>query len=274
MRHPSLLFTLPLLTMAAAFAPPSHAAPPQPPPPPTSPIPKVAIPKTALMAPKQIAKARRAGSETAYVSGPLALEVEVVNNATTALSTALLVGPAPGARVPVAVPANGRAWVGWSDPGLASGCEAKAIPVGFEGSEDRGTVTVQPTCTFQSALANAESQMTDDRIDDNRRGKLHITGARLTAPRIGCGFGIIGRANITNDAPAPATDVRLMYDGNRANVGTIPPRGRSEGSFTAVFDGRHGRYNLTLEGSGVPIWSPVWRVEVTRSCTLAVTLQR
>jgi hypothetical protein len=279
MRHPALLFTLPLLMMAAAVAPPSHAAPPQTPPPPTTPIPKVVIPKGALQAPQRIVNARRAGSETAYVSGSLALEVEVVNNSQAAFSSTLVVGtPGAGARVPVTVPANGRAWVGFNDPGLINGCEARTIPVGLEGNDDRVTVSIQPTCTFQAALWNAESQMADDRIDDSRRGKLHITNGRLTMQRLGCGYGLMGRVTIKNDGSVPATNVYLLFGGIRSNVGTVPPQPRppySEGSFAAPFDGRHGAYTLSLEeGGGPPIWSPQWRVNTTRSCTLAVTLQR
>lgn len=246
-------------------------------PPPSTPTPGVApkrpAVKPSLRSPVRFGGVRRPGAAP-YVTGPLGVEIEVINESDKALATSLA---GKDVRAAVAVPAKGRAWVPVTLPGgLGSGCNATTLPLALEDGSDRTTLKIVPSCTFTLKRTTAEDAATiDDAIDYGRANKVWINGgsAELANPVPRCGVSLVGNVQITNYGAVPATNVALVFDGNRSNVGTLPARERisRKAGFNAVFDGRHGTYELKPEASGVSTWGWV-RYEVARSCTLALDL--
>lgn len=266
-------------------------------PPAPTPTPTVQ-PKLQLL--PYIATARRALTKglpttTKYAQGALSYDVEIVNPLSSDLTTTLLVerldvpAPAPQvARVPVQIAAGGRAFVTFTDAaGLLDGCRPTRDRLTLESGTSARTLVVTPECSFEMSSNDPTASLSPDRRLEQRRGKLWYHSAKLvaasgsaaTAPPV-CGIAIVAEATARNDGPTSASNVRLRFVGpNGASPSSTgfdlgPGKERALDVPSASFAGHPGSYVLRVEGSGVPLHQPGWNAQVTRSCSLEVTLER
>jgi hypothetical protein len=223
----------------------------------------------------------------AYGEGPLSFDVEIVNPPSTALETSLVVerlegGPAEEiARVPVEVPAGGRAFATFADPrGLKDGCASNRLRVSLQTGTSSRTLKMTPSCAFASDPVDPGAQLPEARRVEQQSGRLSYHAPRLASSSLACGEPITVRATARNGASTTATGARLRIEGpsvdgvsDRFDLG--PGKERVVTATLPSFGGVPGSYVLRIDPAGsVPVHQPGWNVKVTRSCRVDVDLER
>src|SRR5690606_3471454 len=127
-----------------------------------------------------------------------------------------------------------------------------------------------------------------DRRLEQRRGRVFYHSVRLAtaadSPAIAppsCGAPLVAQATARNDGATPAIGVRLRFAGPNGPGPLVPQPGLDLGPGkervvevpSARFAGHAGSYVLRIEASGVPVHQPGWFANVTRACSLDVTLE-
>jgi len=243
-----------------------------------------------------IATARRSLAPAAarYSAGPLSYDVEIVNPQSTELSTHLLVerlggaaSPAKVARVPVNVPPNSRAFVTFADEeGLTDGCNPTYDRLTLETGSSTRMLKITPECTFEMTSGDSSASSSDSRLEQ-RRGRVHYHSAKLVVSpgasvvRPICGVPIAAQATVRNDGSTTATGVRLRFAGPNGlgplvpqwGLDLLPGKERIVEIPSSPFAGHPGSYVLRIEANGAPVHQPGWSANVTRSCSLDVSLE-
>lgn len=222
--------------------------------------------------------------EAPYADGPISYDVEITNPAATALAGELVVESyvsamlaSPLTKVPVSVPAGGKAWVTFSDPaGLRRGsCEASRHRLTL-GTLQK-VLTTTPSCSFTSEGVDPFAAVPADTKQAQRANKMYYVSPSLQTSKIACEqpFGIT--AQIRNSSAVNATHARLEVDGpgneSAASAAQSVAAGQTSGNVVVKVPftrAEPGSYTLRIKGDGAPLFQPSWRVDVKRACQLAI----
>ena len=256
------------------------------------PVPTVEASKITL--PPHIASAKRTG-RPGYVSGAINYEVEIVNPTPTPLETNLVVDRLVQTksvadergritRVPVNVPANGRATVPFTDAtGIGEVCGTTYNRMSLETGTSTRTLKVVPTCVFGAKTGDPMAGLPPDRRVQQAEGRLGYHTPKLETRQITCsGAKVSATMRNRSTTAARAATIELVGPNNERPPGLskvdVPPGADREittylvpGSGTH-FEGQMGRWTLRVEGGGVPTHQPGWYIDVSRLCSLDVDL--
>lgn len=270
------------LLIAPAAAQAARVAGPEIPAPRSIPTPerRVVLPPTIASAKLTPAKGVL-GAPSAYVDGPISLDVEIENPPHAPLSTELVVFDEVGesareiARVPIQLPAGGTATVTYVAPGLRDGCSPLRHLLTLSNGNVGRQLVVTPSCTF-GAIGEDPTERTRA-----REGKLTYHSAKITPAAPSCGGPLGATVHVKNGTAnaiergalvleGPGTSETAFFDlaaGKETVVTVSAPR----------FHGIGGTYAIRLrapEGWTSLVHQPGFAVRVTRSCRLDVALAR
>lgn len=263
------------------------------PPPKTNPI-SPSVPRVGpapTLAPASITGARRTGS-AAYVTGAITYEVDVVNPNASPLETNLVVDRlvptrrAPEERgriasVPVRVPAKGSATVSFTDAaGLVDGCTTSYDRLSLATGTSTRMLKITPKCAFGAKAVDPLASLAPDRRVQHSEGRVAYHTPKMVAHRVACGIAPLFSATVRNQAAARASGVHLLIvgpNGERSpssptTFDLAPGAERAHEVAGADFAGQVGRWTLRVGANGVPVAQPDWYVDVSRLCSLDVTL--
>jgi hypothetical protein len=248
--------------------------------------PPIAQPSLVLPRPPVIASVKHAGR--AYAEGPVSLEVEIKNPGSKPLETNLLLDrmirarPAPQeggrlASVAVRVPAGGATTVTIADSRGIEACDPTFDRLTLEGGPST-FVKLQPSCAFGVKTINPNEGLAPDRLVSQQSGKLSYDTAFLPFRTARCGAAIVFEATARNRGSARATNVRWRVtspDGEA--VASLEPFELAPGANKTSrsgqqFKGRSGRWQLDIEGTGVSIYQPGFKADVTKLCSVVAEL--
>jgi hypothetical protein len=279
-----LLLVVPVagaLAFAGAHASASPAAPG------TQPVqPKLpSRPDPKLEPPARIASVKRtpphglAVTDLPYTEGPLGFDVEISNGG-SALSTTLVVekvDPAPVvvAKVPIAVVPGERAVVSLVDEGgLKKSCEPTEYRLKLDSGGGWRRLVVNPTCSFGTETIDPAVSAPDTKRP--HASKLAYHSVSFAPSTLVCGAPMEIRATVKNDTSTPALGARLVVEAPHDSGASVPfdlAAGKDTRQSVALqFSGLSGDYALRLELPGTAVVQTGWRVNVMRSCALALRL--
>lgn len=221
------------------------------------------------------------GPAPKYTSGPIAFEVEVAAPTLTPLNTNIVFEREwlnGVVKVPVTAPAGGRVTVTLlDDKGLRATCGPSDYTVSFESAPTvKSAWRVTPHCSFQTTIVDPLAPIPPDTKAAQRANRLSYLSPSLSPSSFTCGAANnTMTAVVKNASSATANDVRLVveapvpfHNGDDGDfVGTLGPGQSASATIAYAKDAQTGQYLLKVHGSGVPIFQPGWRVDVSASCS-------
>lgn len=185
--------------------------------------------------PARVVSAKKQGSPAYTGDNALTFEVEIESGAATPVATNLVVTalipttsstPTVGgqvARVPVRLPARGRATVTYSNPkGLTDGCSPSYHRLAVEGGATT-ILKIVPTCSFGATTSNPETGMAPDRIVSMHGGRVSYHTARMPRRVPVCRVPVIMAATLQNQTPGNVSAAYLEVVGPHGEKTSYPP---------------------------------------------------